>query len=654
MRKLRPLLLVPLLAFLSLPLGRPAEAAALSCHDVPLLLGAMERQHYSVKSISPELKRRAVEQFIEQLDPSKTLLLESDVQHLRTELTTVFDTMRQGKCDVLDKTFGLIISRAAADLKLARSFLGKGYKLDESAQIVVDPDKRTYAKTPQERANRVRNMVHFQISNYLVTGLPLEKAKAQLVHRYELVIKRLRERQNEGKLPGMFAEAAATAFDPHSDFMSADTLADFQIMMHLSLEGIGAVLSSQDGFTTIESLVPGGQADKSHMLRTKDKIVAVAQDGEPAVSVIDMDLQDVVKMIRGKKGTKVTLSVLRESGQGSKAFDVTIVRDKIDVKSQAAKITYETRNLGGKQLKVGVLDLPSFYGGDDDGRSSYEDVKKLLGEAKANHVDALVLDLSKNGGGLLEDAVRIAGLFIKRGAVVATKDADQKVRVLADEDDATVYAGPLVVLVSRGSASASEILAGALKDYRRALIVGSDRTFGKGSVQLLSPLPRDLGALKVTTALFFLPDGASTQEAGVTSDIRVPSLLDGYDLGEAQLDYALPSQKIDGFASKTANAPAGSPAHYERISDDLVTALATRSQERVGKEPVFAKIAQEISEMKKHRGVVRISELRRRAKDGLDDADSAEYKKLESVVVGEAVNIAADLATSSSLAAARP
>src|SRR5262249_7174103 len=271
----------------------------------------------------------------------------------------LWDTMKSGDCSVLEHANALLINRSQEDERIAEKMLDPAYKVDDTVEINFDPEKRGYTKSNDERHGLVRKMIHFQMSNLLI-GLPMDQAKKQLIHRYQLFTKRLKERETKKNMPEIYAEAFASSLDPHSSFLAAEALADFQIQMRLSLEGIGAALTTRDGFTVIESLVPGGQAEKSNVLRVKDKIIAVAQDGQKPVATIDMDLQDVVKMIRGKKGTRVTLTVLRE-GKPAKTFDVTIVRDKIDVKEQAAKINYETRKVGDRTVKVGIIDLPSFY-----------------------------------------------------------------------------------------------------------------------------------------------------------------------------------------------------------------------------------------------------------------------------------------------------
>ncbi|MFO0724143.1 MAG: S41 family peptidase [Myxococcota bacterium] len=634
--------LTPAIALLGV--ASPSSADQLTCGGLPGIIRAFERRHYAVKDLTDELRQRTVDQFLRMIDSSRTMLLAADVERLKKELPATFDQLKDGGCTPLNAAAKILLQRSEEDEKLAKDFLGDKYQLDESVELMIEPDKRGYAKTPEERTALIQKLIHFQISNYLAAGQSLDAAKKLLVHRYELSAKRLKERLAPEDLPGLYAEAFAEALDPHSSFMSQDVLEDFQISMKLSLEGIGAALIADDGLIVIETLVPGGQAEKSGMLRTKDKIIAVAQDGEKPVSTIDMDLREVVRMIRGKKGTKVTLTVLRD-GKEAQTFDVTIVRDKIDVKEQAAKIRYETRKIGKKSVKLGIIDLPSFYGSSDNGgRSSFADMKQLVGEAVKEKVDGLVLDLTKNGGGLLDDAVKISGLFLKEGGIVATKDGSGQREVLADEDDDVLYSGPLVVLTSPASASASEILAGALKDYRRALIVGGEHTFGKGTVQTLEPLPHNLGALKVTTGMFFLPGGRSTQQMGVKADVRVPSLLDGVDVGEKTLDYSLAPGSTEPFVDARANADGGAE-HWKPITDVLVQGLTQKSKERIAHEPKFTEIQKEV-EQGRSRGLVKLADLRKKSsakKPEKNDKEDERIKGLEAAFVSEGLNVLLDL-----------
>lgn len=629
-------------------LGGSVRAENLSCDTLPDLFRAYLASHYSIHNLSDEVKNHTVEQYIKELDPSKTTLLEEDVAKLRKSIPAAFDTMRSGDCTALEKAQKLLLQRVEELEVYVKGLLGKDYKFDENIEIITDTDKRAYAKNLQERNELTKKFIHFQIANYLLSDMKLDDAKKQLVHRYELMTKRVRERKNDDITTG-FADAFASALDPHSSFFSKDRLDEFRIEMSLSLEGIGASLSFQDGYTVVEEIIPGGAADRAKVLKPKDKIIAVAQDGQKPVSVIDMDLREVVKLIRGKKGTKVILTILR-MGESTERLEVTIVRDKISMKEQEAKLQVSTRKAGKKTLKLGVIDLPSFYGEGEKGKkSSYSDVKTLIESAKKQKVDGLVLNLSHNGGGLLDDAVKMSGLFIKTGGVVATKNTRQKIDILADEDETIDWSGPLVVLTSRVSASASEILAGALKDYNRAVIVGGDHTFGKGSVQAVIPLPRDLGAIKVTTGMFFVPGGNSTQHMGVKGDVALPSTLSTDEMGEKALDYSLPPQKIEAFVSPEANTKDAAIA-WKPVSNQTDLTLAASSNQRVSKDAKFAEIRKEIEEAKKNKGILRLAEVMKKSKEDKKKKKADEkkttaqrIKDAEAPYINESLNILTDL-----------
>jgi len=393
--------------------------------------------------------------------------------------------------------------------------------------------------------------------------------------------------------------------------------------MGLSLEGIGAVLSSRDGYTVVEEVVPGGAADLSGTLQPKDKILAVGQDAGDMVDVIDMDLRDVVRMIRGKKGTQVRLAVLRQ-GADTERFTVRLTRDKINLEEQAAKLEFKTIERDGRKLKLAVLDLPSFYGDKEpDARQATEDVARLLDLVKREKVDGLVLDLSRNGGGLLEYAVRISGFFLKRGGVVAVGDSGKRNQVLEDPDGAILYSGPLVVLTSRVTASAAEILAGAVKDYRRGVVVGDDHTFGKGSVQTVAPLPPGLGALKLTTAMFFRPGGSSTQQSGVDADVVLPSLTQIPDFGEEYQPYSLPPRSIDRFAAD-GEAGLNGAGGYVAVPGETLERLRKQSEQRVGTSERFAEVRKEIAKQRENEGVVKVADLvEKEADDGASTGDPA-------------------------------
>jgi carboxyl-terminal processing protease len=612
-------------------LAADSSSGGMSCRVLPELFKAYLFQHVSVRALDDTLKDKTIDQYLKNLDGSKTMLLQADVDKIKKDLKGVFQTMQFGNCSALDETQKLVAQRAAENEAFVKSFLNDKYKVDETVQFTLDPEKRSFPKTDQERQDLLKKFVHFQISNYLMTDMKLKEAKTQLIHRYELVTKRLKERDSQ-ELLNVFADSFAAGMDPHSSYLSKDRLEDFQIDMRLSLEGIGASLSSQDGYTVVEEVIPGGAADRAKVLQTKDKIIAVGQNKNKPVNVIDMELRDVVKLIRGKKGTKVHLTLLRQQGTDTKRVEVSIVRDKVDLAEQAAKIRFDKIKQGNKQYKIGIIELPSFYGDSETGkRSSYDDMKKLLVKANKEKVDGIILNLSRNGGGLLDDAVKISGLFIKEGPVVATQNSRGSVDILADKDESIEWSGPLVLLTSRISASASEILAGALKDYKRALIVGADHTFGKGTVQAVIPLPKDLGAMKVTTGMFFLPGGISTQHKGVAADVTLPNILNNEEIGEKALDNSLPPAKIASFMGTDANFTAP-PMKWTPVDPTIAKALAQKSAERVNKDPKFAEIKKDIADAEKNKGVINLAEIKSKF-----EADKKKNKADEKKTVNERI-----------------
>jgi len=652
-----------LLLFVFLPVSS-SVAENVKCSRMPLLMKSFLANHYAIKDLNAEINNQVVDQMIKRLDPSKTLLYDSDVQNLRPVLRRAFSSMQSGDCALLKPVYDLLVTRARENEKIIRRILGSNYRIDEDAELYIDVKKRPYVKTAAEKYDLLKKVVQFQIENDLLSGVTLAEAKKQQVHRYELQTARVLERRPE-KLIEYAAEAFAQALDPHTNYLSPDNLEDLKIHMQLSLEGIGALLSSDNGFTVIEELIPGGSAEKSGLLKPKDKIIAVAQKRAKPVNVIDMDLRDVVKMIRGKKGTQVTLMILRQS-ERTYRFDITLTRDKVYIKDQEAKVDYQTRMVNGKKYSFAVIDLPSFYGDEKENKSSYEDVRALLMEARQRGVDGVVLDLSRNGGGLIGEAVQIAGLFLGRGPVVATKDNSEKLTVFVNgaatsemklrknkiitfpAEDRPLYTGPLVVLTSRLSASASEIVAGALQDYRRAIIVGSDRTFGKGSVQTLAPLPRDLGGMKVTTGLYFLPGGKSTQKTGVPVDVRLPGFFVLEDVGEAELEYPLPAQAIQPFIKASSN----SALLWTTVDHPMVAKLSIKSQARIAKDPKFKEIIQKNKEAAEKKGLIRLVDLREeRKKEGGSNKKETPAELKQKVrdqyapYVNESINILSDMMT---------
>ncbi len=607
----------PLAALLAVPLlliGADAQAQtpenALTCPVLPTLLQRYVQSHVSIHSIDAALDDRAADLWADRLDPTHALLTQPEHDKLKAQLRQLIRNARSLKCDDFATLRAQQLQWYKDNEAFARKLLSDDkLTLDKSITLQVEADKRTRPKTPAERDELRRKLIHFQLANYIKDGVEMKDARQKLIHRYELNTRRVAE-ISEPDLFAEFLNTFANALDPHSTYFSPDQLADFNISMQLALEGIGAVLSSRDGYTVVQEVVPGGAAARQGGLRPEDKIIAVSQgpEGEP-VDVIDMDLGDVVKMIRGKKGSQVKLTVLRQS-ERTERLEFLITRDKIDLQEQAAKLRFETVERGGRKLKLAIIDLPSFYGGqrEEDARDCTEDMRKLLADVRREKADGLLLDLSSNGGGLLQAAVEISGLFIASGPIVGVQSPESTPDILRDLNPDIAYSGPLIVLTSRVSASASEILSGALQDYKRAVIVGDDQTFGKGSVQNIVPLPPGFGALKVTTAMFFRPDGASTQANGVKSDIVLPSFLSSQDIGERFEPWALTHRAITPFPGAQVNA-ADPERAFKPIQPDTLKKLAAASAKRVARSREFKEIEESIQKSKKNEGAVRIADL---------------------------------------------
>ena len=433
-----------------------------------------------------------------------------------------------------------------------------------------------------------------------------EEVVKTIHRRYSRVIRMYRDFDTD-EVMEYYLTALAMVYDPHSDFMGRAELDNFSISMNLSLFGIGAVLQSEDGFCKIKELMPAGPASKSGLLKPNDKIVAVAQGSAEFVDVVDMKLTKVVEQIRGPKGTKVRLKINPASATDpSVRSEIELIRDEIKLEDQEAKARIlEFPDADGKPQKLGFIDLPSFYASfavgtqkrdDSDNKSTTTDVARLLKRLVKENVSGVILDLRHNGGGSLEEAINLTGLFIKKGPVVQVRNADDTVEVDEDVDPRVAYDGPLMVLTSRFSASASEILAGALQDYGRALIVGDTSTHGKGTVQQVIQLNRllgtstNLGAVKLTIRKFYRASGDSTQLKGVIPDLILPSLNDALEVGEKELEHALPFDTIR-------------PASYEKLDRiaPVLTQLRGLSEKRVTSDKDFDYIKSEMGRIKKLR-----------------------------------------------------
>jgi carboxyl-terminal processing protease len=410
---------------------------------------------------------------------------------------------------------------------------------------------------------------------------PVEEIQDLLAKRYTNRLKQAQQTKSEDAFQ-LYANAFATSYDPHTQYFSPRTSENFNINMSLQLEGIGAVLRNEDEYTSVVELVPAGPADKSGLLDPSDRIVSVGQgDDGPLIDVVGWRLDDVVELIRGPKDSTVRLEVVpHTAADPSTTRVITITRDAVQLEEQAAQKKLLTLNRGGEERRIGIIEVPTFYAdfkaiqqGDPNYKSTTRDVRRLIGELKAEGIDGLVVDLRNNGGGSLQEADQMTGLFIKSGPTVQVKSANRRPSIYADTDDTVAWDGPMAVLVNRLSASASEIFAGAIQDYERGLIIGS-QTFGKGTVQTLIPLNR--GQLKITAAKFYRVSGQSTQHQGIIPDIEFPEIYDAARIGESALEDAMPWDMIQ-------------PAVYPRGNDihPLLAELNARHQKRVEEDPDF-------------------------------------------------------------------
>ncbi len=489
---------------------------------------------------------------------------------------------------------------------------GEKFSFDGNGTVEIDRKKSAWPKD-QADADRIwHNIIEAELLKEKLAQSkdhPVDKKhtpQAVVTKRYDQLLRTLNESDDEDVVK-RFLNALALSYDPHSEYLSESDRKNFMVTMGLSLEGVGAVLRSDDGYAKVVEVVTGGPADRDGRLKVNDRIAAVAQgkDGE-FEDVVDMKLDKVVEKIRGEKGSIVKLAVLPASATDpSQRKIIEIKRDKVELKDQAAKAeVIDWKDTDGKVRRIGWITLPSFYanmdrGDSGNGRSTTQDVSALLDRLKKENIEGLIMDLRQDGGGSLDEAINLTGLFINQGPVVQAKDTTGKITRYQDPDPNIQYDGPMVVLTNRLSASASEIFAAALQDYGRAVIVGDERSFGKGTVQTVMELdrpslpflnlgPSDAGALKFTIQKFYRIRGGSTQFDGVKSDIVLPSPFDSPEIGEGSLENALPYDEVAPLKF----------TEFEDKSQLFLDQLKTRSQARVAKDPEFAYILEDDARQK--------------------------------------------------------
>ncbi|MCS7044735.1 MAG: carboxy terminal-processing peptidase [Gemmataceae bacterium] len=554
--------------------------------------------HLTGRKLDKTIAARLHDRFIEQWDPRKLFFLESDIAEFAAAKEHHAKFIAEGDLSFPVRVYEVFLKRLAERNAWTQVMAGEQFDFDKECTVFLDAKHTRWPKSTEEARQRWKDWITYELCSMKVDGVKENEARTRIQKRYKSLWQTTQSLDKDDLLERYLA-AFANAFDPHSGYLSPKSLEEFDIAMRLQLQGIGALLGSEDGKTMVKEIIAGGPAADDKRLKVGDQITGVGQgeDGE-IVDVVDMSLNRVVQLIRGKAGTKVRLEVI-PANTGQRVIYV-LTRRKITLTDKGAKSDIIETSAGdnGAKLRIGVLTVPSFYGGSDTSTGLTQDATKILTDFQAKGVDAVLIDLRYNGGGLLNEAVGLASLLVDRGPIVQVKDFQGKIRQLNDDHPGVVYDGPLVVLVNRLSASASEIFSGVIQDYRRGLIVGDSTTFGKGSVAQMIDLARlvqanlpvrdrNLGAIMVTLQAFYRVNGETTQKRGVVPDIVLPSITDRADFSEAKLDHVL-----DFDPSRPAKfQPAGD------INSELIAQVRERSSQRRAKSEEFAKLVKHIARL---------------------------------------------------------
>lgn len=555
--------------------------------------------HIAQRPFDNELSERGFDHFIKSLDPMKQYFLKSDIEEFAPERDKLDDALLSGKIDFAYTAYKKLLSRIQTIMPMVHKLIDDQYDYSIEESIVTDRDLLDYPADMAELKERWRKQIKFSMLLLKADEKTDVDAREQL-HRRFRTIEKYRKEMDVYELLELFLSSMTESLDPHTNYMAPRAQDNFKIQLGLKLDGIGAQLKSEDGLTVISSTVPGGAADKDGRIKPGDQILAVGQESSSEmVDVVDMKLDDVVSLIRGPAGSKVRLSVKPKVGSETTIFEIT--RAKIELKDSAARGEILERGMraDGKPYQIGYIELKTFYldmeasrQGSANVRSTTADVQAILEGFHQSKVDAVVLDLSRNGGGSLQEAITCTGLFIDRGPVVQVKDFNGEVQAYDDVTKGVSCDVPLVIMTTKMSASASEIFAGAIKDYKRGIVVGDPTTHGKGTVQTLIDVGAEMlnnpakqyGALKLTIQQFYLPDGRSTQREGVTADVALPSITSNMDISESDLDFALPADRVRSQPHD----------NYGLVDDTIRTDLANASKERIEKSAEFGKLKRRI------------------------------------------------------------
>lgn len=583
-----------------------------------LISRQLQFTHFRDQPIDEALSREVFDAYLDYLDGQKIYLTQQDVNQLNVYRDKLAPALKTGQLQPGFNIYNTVQKRIVERLDYALSLLQKGvgqFRFDTDETLTLDRSKADWE--PDQAAldalwtKRLKNAVLAQ----QLSGKTDEQIQDSLTRRYESQRKRALQIRSEDAFQA-YMNAFTSVWDPHTAYFSPRTSENFNINMSLSLEGIGAVLQSDNEYTKVVRLVPGGPAAKQGQLKPGDRIVAVKQEDEDKpVNVIGWRLDEVVDLIRGPRASTVNLEVIPASaGDESVTRSISIQRDKVKLEEQSATSDVINLKRDGKDYRIGVINIPTFYAdfqamqqGDPNYKSTTRDVRRLLESLRKKGIQGLVIDLRNNGGGALNEANDLVGLFIDEGPTVQIRNSENDVQVLTDQDPAVVYDGPMVVLVNRMSASASEIFAGAIQDYGRGLVVGS-QTFGKGTVQAVRPLNH--GQLKITQSKFYRVSGGSTQHKGVMPDIQIPTRIDTKRIGEDALPYALPWDQIEAVPH----------TRYFDFSG-IIDQLKANHDKRFASNPEFKLRKDEIKLLKEQRDVNTVSlnaKKRKAYQDGLE------------------------------------
>lgn len=558
-----------------MPVLSPEERHETSCSRI---YNYFTRAHYKIVDVNDDFAKNVIGRLMNYLDMNHSLYTQSEVDSIYAHTKSILNGINKCELDYPYSLYNENIKKRYQKYKFMIDNVSENLDLNTNETIALDRTKAPFAKTEDDLKSLWEAELKNEFETQLLNGKTKSQAVERIKNRYIVAMRRISQYSSEDVFSA-FENSFAAAIDPHTNYFGPVESENFNDDMNLSLEGIGAVLSQEDEYTVIVQIMPGSPAEKSKKLKPKDKIVAVKQEHGKFEDIIGWRLTEVVKKIKGKKGTKVVLEIERGEGAAAKTFNVELTRDKIRLQDKEAKSKVYTSYDG---RKIGVITISSFY------TDLSLNVKRELSKLESENVDGIIVDLRNNGGGLLPEAVYTTGLFIKDGPVVLVRDVNGNESAYDDTDASKLYKGPLVVLINRLSASSSEIMAAALQDYGRALIVG-DTSYGKGTVQQSRPLTRlydligaDLGSIHYTIAKFYRINGGSTQLKGVTPDIAMPTLIDVTEFGEKTEPNALNWDKI-------------APSKYQKYSDPsfFVKDLMALHEKRISTDPVFKVIQSE-------------------------------------------------------------